>query len=248
VPAPGPFGRPGFALRSIAVSVAESRVAEVGGDGGTVFAWAQRERVRRIYEGTDVLRPTYDMFDGLWLVDRTALGARVLHRSGGQVSPVDVPGVTGRDVRAFVVSRDGTRLVAVVATKGGDRLMSADLLRTEAGDLIRPTPAHRISGLPDDLGRIVDLSWRSPNDLAVLGRSPDVSQVAFVSLDGSPGDPDQVQPDLWRGRATSVAGSPDSTLPVYLEVAGGRVVRLDAQGHWVPAGTIAGLRAPTYAG
>ena len=126
--------------------------------------------------------------------------------------------------------------------------MSADLLRTDAGDLIRPTPAHRISGLPDDLGRIVDLSWRSPNDLAVLGRSPDVSQVAFVSLDGSPGDPDQVQADLWRGRATSVAGSPDSTLPVYLEVAGGRVVRLDAQGHWVPAGTVAGLRAPTYAG
>ena len=83
--------------------------------------------------------------------------------------------MTGRDVRAFVVSRDGTRLVAVVATTAGDRLMSADLLRTHAGDLIRPTPAHRISGLPDDLGRIVDLSWRSPNDLAVLGRSQDVS-------------------------------------------------------------------------
>ena len=40
VPAPGPFGRPGYALRSVAVSVAESRIAEVGGDGGTVFAWA----------------------------------------------------------------------------------------------------------------------------------------------------------------------------------------------------------------
>ena len=248
VPAPGPFGRPGYALRSVAVSVAESRIAEVGGDGGTVFAWAQGGSVRRIYEGTDVLRPTYDMFDGLWLVDRTALGARVLHHSGGQVSPVDVPGVTGRDVRAFVVSRDGTRFVAVVATTAGDRLMSADLLRTHAGDLIRPTPAHRIAGLPDDLGRIVDLSWRSPNDLAVLGRSQDVSQVAFVSLDGSPGDPDQVQADLLRGRATSVAGSPDGTLPVYLEVAGSRVVRLDAQGHWVSAGRVTGLRAPTYAG
>ncbi len=45
-----------------------------------------------------------------------------------------------------------------------------------------------------------------------------------------------------------MAGSPDSTLPVYLEVAGGRVVRLDAQGHWVSAGTVAGFRAPTYAG
>ncbi len=74
VPAPGPFGRPGYALRSIAVSVDESRIAEVGGDGGTVFAWTRREHVRRIYEGTDVLRPTYDMFDGLWLVDRTPLG------------------------------------------------------------------------------------------------------------------------------------------------------------------------------
>ena len=126
--------------------------------------------------------------------------------------------------------------------------MSSALLRTDAGDLIRPTPAHRISGLPDDLGRIVDLSWRSPNDLAVLGRSPDVSQVAFVALDGSPGDPEQVQADLLRGRGTAVAGSPDSTLPVYLELASGRLVRLDAQGHWVSAGRVTGLRAPTYAG
>jgi hypothetical protein len=213
-----------------------------------VFTRAPREGVRRTYEGNDGLRPTYDMFDGLWLVDRTGLGARVLHRTGGQVSPVEVPGVTGRDVRAFVVSRDGTRLVAVVATPAGDRLMSSDLLRTDAGDLIRPTPAHRIAGLPDDLGRIEDLSWRSPNDLAVLGRSPGVSQVAFVALDGSPGDPDQVQPDLWGGRATAVAGSPDGSLPVYLALASGRVVRLDAQGHWVSAGSVAGFRAPTSSG
>jgi hypothetical protein len=247
-PAPGPFGRPGFSLKSIGVSVDESRIAEVGGDGGTVFAWARNEGVRRVYEGTDVLRPTYDMFDGLWLVDRTTLGARVLHRSGGQVSPVDVPGVSGRDVRAFVVSRDGTRLVAVVATPSGDRLMSSALLRTDAGDLIRPTTARRIAGLPDDLGRIVDLSWRSPNDLAVLGRSQDVSQVRFVPLDGSPGDPDEIQADLWQGRATGLAGSPDSRLPVYLVVGDGRVARLDAQGHWVRAGTVAGFRAPTYAG
>jgi len=26
------------------------------------------------------------------------------------------------------------------------------------------------------------------------------------------------------------------------------VVRLDAQGHWVSAGRVTGLRAPTYAG
>jgi hypothetical protein len=162
---------------------------------------------------------------------------------------VDVPGVTGRDVRAFVVSRDGTRLVAVVATPSGDRLMSSALLRTEAGDLIRPTTAHRIAGLPDDLGRIVDLSWRSPNDLAVLGRSQNVSQVRFVPLDGSPGDPDEIQADLWQGRATGLAGSPDSRLPVYLVDGNGRVVRrLDAEGHWVSVGTVAGLRAPTYAG
>ncbi len=247
-PAPGPFGRPGYSLRSIAVSVDESRIAEVGGDGGTVFGWTSREGVSRLYRGRNVLRPSYDMFGGLWLVDRTSAGARVLHRSGGQISPVTMPGVSGRDVRAFVVSRDGTRLAAVVATSAGNRVVSANLLRTDAGDLIRPTPARRISSLPDDLGRVVDLTWRSPNDLAVLGRSQDVSQVAFVPLDGSPGDPDQVQADLWRGRATSVAGSPDSSLPLYLVVGPGRVVRLDAQGHWVSAGVVNGLRAPAYSG
>ena len=70
--------------------------------GAPCSAWTQRESVRRIYEGTDVLRPTYDMFDGLWLVDRTAAG-----RAGP--APLRRPGLTGRRARCDRARRAGVR-------------------------------------------------------------------------------------------------------------------------------------------
>ena len=100
-----PLGRPGYSMRSLAVSESPRSVAAVSGDGTTVFVapadgGARSARVTRpVIGGTDILRPSYDMFGDLWLVDRTRLRrARARRRGGNQVRRVRVPGVTGAKV------------------------------------------------------------------------------------------------------------------------------------------------------
>lgn len=252
---PGPLGRRGFALRTIGVRLDGKAIAAVATDKGTVFVAPSSgvkvaRRVKRVYDGSNVLRPAYDMFGGLWLVDRTARGARVVHVAGGRTAVVDIPGISGRRVTAFVISRDGTRVVAVVDGAGkGDRLVTANLLRSADGVLSRATEATEIDGVPSDIGDLRDVAWRSPNDLAVLGRpAGGRSEVALVTADGSPGDPTKVPPDSWPGDAISLAGSPDSRLPLYLVAAGQRLMELDDSSRWRSSDVAKGMHAPTYVG
>ena len=256
---PGPFGRRGYALRSIGVRLDGKSIAAVADDGGTVFVGPspsggavrqQDTRVKRVYDGTNVLPPAYDMFGGLWLVDRIRGGSRVVHVAQGRRTLADIPGISGRRVTAFVTSRDGTRLVAVVDGAGkGDRLVTANLLRSADGTFSRATPATEIDGVPTDIGDLRDVAWRSPNDLAVLGRpAKGRSEVAFVTLDGSPGEPTTVPPDSWRGDAIGLAGSPDSNLPLYLVTPGQQLLRLDDNSRWGGSDVAKGLLAPAYVG
>jgi hypothetical protein len=255
-PAPGPLGRRGFALRSIGVRLDGKAIAAVAGDGGTVFVAPsagtrqQESTVRRVYDGRNVLPPAYDMFGGLWLVDRTGSGSRVIHVVNGRRTTVDLPGISGRKVTAFVISRDGTRLVALLDGSGtGDKLVTTRLLRAADGSFTGATRSNRIDGLPSDLGDLRDLAWRSPNDLAVLGRpSQGRSEIALVTLDGSPGDPATVQPDSWLGNAVGLAGSPDSGLPLYLVTPGQQLLELDDSSRWRTSVVAKGLLAPTYVG
>lgn len=256
---PGPFGRRGYSLRSIGVGLDGKAIAAVATDGGTVFVapsptlgarTKQDNRVRRVYDGNNVLRPAYDLFGGLWLVDRTAAGSRVVHIARGRTTIVSIVGVSGRRVTAFVIARDGTRLVAVVDGAGkGDRLLTASLMRSADGTVSRATAAKEIEGLPSDLGDLRDVAWRSPNDLAVLGLpSKGRSEVAFVTTDGSPGDPTTVPPDSLPGNAVGLVGSPVSGLPLYLVAPGQQLFRLDENSRWRSSNVAKGVVAPTYVG
>ncbi|GGF56501.1 lipoprotein LpqB [Marmoricola endophyticus] len=255
-PVDGPFGSGALDLRSVAVGITADRAVGVGTDGRSVLTaplgrQAAASPVRRIYTGTDVLRPATDMFDRTWLVDRRRGGARVLVVGTDGVRTVQVPGVTGQRVTAFLISRDGTRLVALV---DGRRLTSNLLLRDRGGGVRRVLGARPVPGVPSELGRLVDLSWFGPSDVAVLGRpSAGISEVTFATVDGSPGDPDVVPPDTWRGEAVGLAGSYDPSLPLFLVVpddrAGRRVLVLDGSSHrWRDSGLRPGLEAPTYVG
>ncbi|MEP6814143.1 MAG: LpqB family beta-propeller domain-containing protein [Marmoricola sp.] len=255
---PGPFGRRGYSLRSIGVRLDGRAIAAVATDGGTVFEASPGagtgdqgfNRVRRVYAGHNVLRPAYDLFGGLWLVDRTGPHSHIVYIARGQTTTVDVPGVSGHKVNAFLVSRDGTRLVAVLDGAGrSDRLVTANLLRSADGAFSRATAATALDGLPSELRDLRDVVWRSPNDLAVLGRpAKGRSEVVFVTLDGSPGDPTTVPPDSWPGDAVALAASPDSSRPLYLVTPEQQLYRLDDSSRWRSSDIAKGLLAPTYVG
>lgn len=273
-PVSGPFGRPGYALRSFGVSLDGSSVAAVTADGEAVLRARLRSSPKgeaeqgttsktsttphRVYSGTDLLPPAYDALGDLVLVDRTASGAKVVEVSATGTQVIDVPGISGRAVKAFLLSRSGTQLVALISDLGGagsgkgaprGGVVTADLVRSPSGALVQALPAQRNGAVPSGTGDLVGLSWWSPNDVAVLGHAEkNRSRVALVSLDGSPGDPRTAVPDSWPGSALGLVGAPDRSATLYLITKSGRLRSLDPSGLWRRTGVSAGQVAPAYAG
>ncbi|GAB2444649.1 MtrAB system accessory lipoprotein LpqB [Nocardioides hungaricus] len=223
-PVDGPMGRRGYGLRSVGVDLEGTSVAGVTADGTQVLdgpigeGSGEEGGVRTVATGTDLLRPAWDFFDRMWLVDRTSGGARVSYVDTGRGgrSFVRIPGITGeRRVRTFLVSRDGTRLVAVVRRPGGDVLLMSRIEHAPNGRVTGATRAERIdvgdeAGLP-----IRDIVWRTVSTLAVLNPlTHGVAEIAPASVDGAPMNPD-VAAAAVEGRLLGLAGSPVVGEPIY---------------------------------
>lgn len=235
---PGTLGRPGYSLRSLAVSEAPRRVAAVSGNGSSVFV-APAEGgsfsvvSRPVTGGTDLLRPSYDMFGDLWLLDRTPRGARVRVVRGNDVRTLRVPGVTGADVAAFSVARDGSRLAVAYAGSPAPPVRVTHILRTDEGIVSGAGRARVFSTQSGDGDRIVDIGWRDPATLAVLSRpTEETSQVRFVSADGSPTPDTLLEPGVFRGAARAMVVAPDPDLPIRLTTPDLVLYSLSGNGNW----------------
>jgi hypothetical protein len=236
-PVDSPLGKPGYSMRSLAVSEPPRRIAAVSGNGRSVFVAAADGKSmsvsRPVVAGTDLLRPRYDMFGDLWLVDRTAGGARVLVVDADGVRRLRVPGVTGRDVAAFSVARDGARLAVAYEGSSAPRLQVIDILRSDEGIVSGTGRAQSFAAGDADADRIVDIGWRDPATLAVLSRSSaEASQVRFISADGSPALPSFIEPSVFRGAAQAMVVAPDADLPVHLVTPDQQLYTLSSSGSW----------------
>lgn len=223
-PAGGPMGEDPIGIRSIAVNLTATTVAGVSEDGGQVLVSSvrgPRPGVQEVAGGAQsLLRPAWDFDDRLWLVDDSTDGARISYldvtdRTVTSPQRLDVPGITGRRVTRFLVSRDGSRLVAVVRRRDGDRLMVSRIRHGGDGRVLRATPAQWIVREDDAGPRIRDIGWSSPTAVAVLSRlASEYFQVRTVAVDGSPPGLDSLlsRPS---GRVLSLATSPAPDEPLY---------------------------------
>ncbi|ROR91535.1 LpqB family beta-propeller domain-containing protein [Nocardioides aurantiacus] len=248
-PVGGPLGRTGFETRSLAVSAAAGRVAAVSADGTTLFEApldqpSEGEGVRQVATGTGLLRPSYDLFGGLWLVDRTSAGARVRLVQDGVARELRVRGVTGESVTAAAVSHDGTRLAVALGGRAVARVRVVDVLRTDEGQ-VTGTGRSRSLVVAGEAAQAVDVGWRDPATLAVLSSTgAETSRVDYVSADGSPVAPGLVEPSLFRDDATALVVSPQADVPLRLVTADERLFTLAAGGSWPR--TASDLVAATY--
>lgn len=244
-PIAGAFGRRGYALRSLALNRSGLSVAGVSANGRKVFVSDKADASAPVRvpfgSGTDLLRPMFDLFGELWLVDRTERGAVVRVVDHGVPRVVRFPGISGKEIGSFAVSPDGTRLAVTYPSSGAPRVAVADIVRGGGGGgAVRGLSAESVPVTtvdPEhDLGRAVDIGWRSPTTLAVLTRpGPDLSRVVYAPADGSPGNGEPPDPDAFTAAARSVLVNSDSQLPLMLIDVSGRLNRLDAAGKW--AGT-----------
>lgn len=169
-----------------------------------------------VFRGTDLLTPAWDFLDRVWVVDRTPQGARVHVVTDGVDQQVPADGITGADVRRFLVSRDGTRFVAVVRSGGRDEVRVGRVQTDEVGAAIRVRDTRTLA-LDLDLtrpSRITDVAWSSPTTLALLTPqgADDRYEVRAVGVDGSPSLGEAALTPV-PGPVLELAGSPITSLP-----------------------------------
>jgi hypothetical protein len=191
-PVAGLFGSGELPVSSFGVD-RDGRVVAGVTDGGTSVSVAgisgdPQERQIWFSGGSDLLRPQWDFYDRLWIVDRQPGSSVFWTIHDGKPRLVDLPEepLTPSDVHAFAVSRDGMR-VAVIDGRGDDaRLLVGRVNRRADGrgalavdrwrEIVTPTQA--LSGYRG-------LSWSSPTQLAVLALDEDSVQPVTIDIDGS---------------------------------------------------------------
>ena len=193
-PVDGPLGQTQYGVEQVSVSLTAGLAASISG-GGTALSLSsvndQTHPVTQVLSGaTRLLTPAWDFADRLWLVDQTADGARVsvidTGRDENRAIPVDVPGISGKQIRTFLVSRDGTRLVAVVKGKQADTLRISRIRYDALGRHPEATRSRNLPWSAEDVQRIRDIGWRSVTSVGVLYQlTRDAAQVASVPVDGS---------------------------------------------------------------
>ena len=218
---PGPMGAERLGVRSIGVNLDGDRVAGVSGDGRSVLVAPNDDAGRAVEVASgarDLLPPAWDFADRIWLTDRRGGRAQISVVIGEQPPRrIDVPGISNRDIRHLLVSRDGSRLVAVIRTPKGDQVRASRILHTEGGRVLRATRAVVLDFVPDPANpEIRDIAWRSPTSISVLSDiNNDYSQVETISVDGAPGDLTVVGASRLRGGNTQLVGSPVTDAEVF---------------------------------
>jgi Lipoprotein LpqB beta-propeller domain/Sporulation and spore germination len=197
--------------------------------------------------GESLLRPSWDVHQVLWLVDSTQDGAVVYTVTANGAHRVSAPGLDGRTVKAFAVSRDGVRLAAIVQTASSSRLVVSEIDRDAAHPTaVRLTDAKPIISPGFDGTQLRDLAWESPTTLLVLASEQGGDLQPFeVSIDGSNAS---ALGGFLPIRPVSVAAGPNVDAPVVVGGSQGEIYVQTPELQWVPFGGTTSLRNPVYPG
>jgi hypothetical protein len=241
----GPFGTSAQGITSFAVSLNGVQVAATTPDNLLLGPVQGSGAASTVLAGSGpLLRPAWDFANRLWVIEAAPGGAVVDVISDGKRHRVDVPGVTGRDVRRFLVSRDGSRLVAVIHGAHADRIVVSRLRYATQGRAVGATHARVIPWQAGGSPRVRDIGWLSPTSIAVLHLlTHDVSEVRTLAIDGSTPASEAVTTPV-AGRVKGLATSPVESETSFAVLPGNLLDLAQVD----PAVRYAHLRHLTYAG
>lgn len=239
VPTGGGFGTSTYGASAMAVNLTGDVVAEVTGNRQAVLKGSpagDHDRVEQVVSSaTALLRPSWDFADRLWVIDQTAAGATVEIVSGRSLRSIQAPGIAGRNVRSFMVSRDGSRLVAIVAGKDTDHLLVSRILHDDQGRVLRLSRARDITAGIGQGVRLGDVAWRSPTTIVVALRlTDDLSQIRTLSVNGSPPQDDQFTATTISGAIAYLISSPVEAQTMYAVTSKGAYDITDRNQPMVP--------------
>jgi hypothetical protein len=213
----GPFGTKRLGIGAFAVRLDGNEVAAVTSGALLVGPAQEAKPATPVLTLPDLLRPSWDFAGRLWDVQNAPGGATVLYVRHGRGHRVHIPGISGHDVRRFLVSRDGSRLVAVIHGGHADRIEVSRLVYDADDRPASGTRARRIPWLSSGTTRIRDIGWTSPTTIEVLDRlSSSQAEARILNVDGSTSvdeTPPIAIPGTALGLVTSPVGPPTPQTP-----------------------------------
>lgn len=188
-PVTGPWGETSHDVAALAVDTRGAAAAAVSSDRSRVLLGpvGAQGTLDTVATGQGFLTPVWDLADRLWLVDRPDDARLWVRTDDGVLHRVSAPGLAGRRVKQVLVSRDGTRVVALVQGRRRDRVLVSRVRQDRSGQVLglaRPTEVWLGNLAPD---RLQEIGWRSPVALAVLSQvGEELYRVQTVGIDGAP--------------------------------------------------------------
>jgi Lipoprotein LpqB beta-propeller domain/Sporulation and spore germination len=252
-PVPGPFGRKGADLGSVAVSRDDRIAAGVTQDGRSLYVaglepGAALGDIRLHSKGKSakdgLTPPSWDGLGNLWVADRDPADPRLLVMRQGIADPqqVAVAGLGSGRIEALRVSADGTRIAMLIERGGRTTLQLGRVERRGSAD----APQLSVAGLRPIAPQLEDVdavAWAGTSRLVVAGReSHGVQQLQYVETDGSPVNvpavpgPNQVE---------ALGASENETRPLIAQTLDG-ILRLYPNADWQTVATAGS--APVYPG
>lgn len=152
--------------RSIALGRGANAAAALLGEG-TAARVSADGAVEVVDERSGLIDPKIDPSGFVWSVPRdqpSALQAAI--RGTGAAVIGAWPDATA--IRAFDISRDGTRIAAILHTGGKDIVVAAGIIRGEDGEPVAVGSALRLAEVH---GTGIDVGWLSNDQVGVLSRS-----------------------------------------------------------------------------
>ncbi len=187
----GPFGEADYQLRSVALDMRADQAAGVSAGGTTLWVGSVDDALSapRLLkdDGVDLLDPAWDFQGRLWVVDRRPGGAVIQYTRGTELHTIEIEGISGQNVKDFLVSRDGTRVVAVIRGDAqNDDVVVSRILTTGEGQVVRSLPIENVVSPETTEGKIRGIAWRSPTSIVYLQPvSRRLFQVRSASVDGA---------------------------------------------------------------
>lgn len=139
----------------------------------------------------NLISPALDSWNFIWTVPADAPSQVLVYSTDGQATPVTTPWPAATRIVALNVSRDGSRVVALLEDAGSTRFVAASIQR---GDRNRPTVIGTPIELATDAGTPLDATWADPVTVVSLVQAADGSSLLMSQTIGGQSErlPDSV--------------------------------------------------------
>nr|WP_128643069.1 LpqB family beta-propeller domain-containing protein [Streptomyces sp. SS] len=240
---PGPLGKPGLQLGSVAVDRDETRAAGVGSSGRELFVSSittEQETPAAILRSKAakpedrLSAPSWDGRGDLWVADRDPAAPHLWMVPDGTGEPVEVRTPWLDDdarIESLRVSADGVR-IALVVTRGDRTTLQIGRVQRQTGGDEPVVSVLDLQPATPRMESVTAVSWAGPSRLVVVGREAGgVQQIRYLQTDGSTSTT-SVLPGL--DGVTSVAAPHNDKSSVVADSGNDGIVRLAPGTNWQP--------------